>query len=73
MAFSGQAVTHLPHAWQSSGLSMVACLFPCTLARKRERRGSSARWVGLSLMMVNRSYGHTRTQSAFPSHRLRSI
>ncbi len=73
IAFSGQAVTHRRQAWQSGPLTTNACLPPWAQALSFPRHVSALRCSLLKTSIRNTRKGQTRTQSALPSQRFRSM
>lgn len=73
MAASGQASMHNRQAWQSSGRMTYAWRLPCAHALILPTTDNVARSDGSSLRISKTLNGHTCTQPALASHRLRSI
>ena len=73
IACSGQAATHSRQAWQSCPLTTSACLPPCAHALSFPRHVRALRCSLLRTSIRKTSKGQTRTQSALPSQRFRSI
>jgi hypothetical protein len=73
IASSGQASTQSWQAWQAEGAVTNACRPPCAQAFMRPIHESAERSAFESVPIVKTSYGHTRTQSSFPSQRFRSM
>jgi hypothetical protein len=73
IARSGQAETHKPQAWQFCALTANAWRLPWTQALSRAPGRRARLSLSLSRRISKTLYGHTCTQSSFPSQRERSI
>jgi hypothetical protein len=68
IAFSGQALTQRPQAWQASGIETIACFHRCAKPLIFPFSVSVTRTSLGTMPIVNTCTGHTSIHGPLPSH-----